>query len=225
VRLGLSGERFQRLGDLLAVGGAAEAVGPGARGVAVVVLREMGDVRVELGPVERRLATARELGVYRGERVLDELRGTQACGAGVCVEREADEGVAGADQRAHGGVGCDGVREVAVDAAQAVVEGGRAVDRDGDYQTGADCLVQVQDGPADTLGGEPVGREVDEEEVGAVVGKGLDDLEEVGRSVGSPPVKSIQCSCGLAAARRQISGSVSSAARAPGVSLVFQISQ
>ena len=98
----------------------------------------------------------------------------------MAVERHADVGVLDADLAADGGEGVDGVGEVVADAAETVVELGRAIDGNGDDETGADGLAEGGDGFADAFGGDAVGGEVNQHEIGAGLGERLDDLDKIG---------------------------------------------
>ena len=124
-----------------------------------------------------------EGGVDGGERLLDELGRAVAGGAGVAVERHAHEDVFWAELAADGGERVDGVGEVVADAAEPVVERGRAVDGNGDDEAGFDGGAERADGLGDALGGDAVGGKMDEQQIGAGGGEGLDDGDEI-RPVG-----------------------------------------
>jgi len=98
----------------------------------------------------------------------------------VAVERHADEDVFGAEDATEGGEGVDGVGEVVADAAKAVVEFGRAVDRNGDDEAGAERGVELGSDFFDTPGRDAVGGKMDEEKIARGGGEGFDDVDEVG---------------------------------------------
>jgi len=72
------------------------------------------------------------------------------------------------------------VGEVVADAAKAVVEFGRSVDRNGDDQAGAERGAELGSDFFDTPGRDPVGGEMNEEKIGRGGGEGFDDFDEVG---------------------------------------------
>ena len=94
-------------------------------GIAVVVLREMGDVEVERFPSRSRPRRVPVPVVHGGKSILDQLGGRAAAGRLVPVQRHADENVVRPQQPAHGGEGVHRVGEIVANPAQAVVELGR----------------------------------------------------------------------------------------------------